>query len=205
MSTARTSSAGAAGSAAAAPAASSSPRTTRLLVLALLLGAVVSWIALQRMDKARNDAAAARRSLVRASQAMEEIAQLQRAGTSTSLDAPELTAQLRAAALAAGLRDAPDHDSASPARLGTTDYAQTLVFLHFGPVTLRQLTTFLHHLGAADPSSRVQQIELSAPDIASAAGAGRAGQAAQERDLWESSVVVAYLTYSPARASRTND
>jgi hypothetical protein len=69
--------------------------------------------------------------------------------------------------------------------------------LRFEPLTLRQLTTFLHTLAQIDPSSRATQIELSPPEQ----GAPASGKSAGE-ELWRADVAVGYLTYTPRKVGR---
>jgi hypothetical protein len=74
--------------------------------------------------------------------------------------------------------------------LANTDYTELPVYLRFEPLTLRQLTTFLHTLTRIDPTSRPRSIELSVPEQAS-------GSAGEER--WRADVEVGWLTYSPQK------
>jgi hypothetical protein len=111
-----------------------------------------------------------------------------------SADKTELNQRLRQAATAAGLADAPGTDTGTAKPIGNTDYSEMAIFLRFEPLTIRQLTIFLHTLAETDPSLRATQIELSPPEDATAPGAKTAGE-----ERWRADVAVGYLTYTPRR------
>ncbi len=114
------------------------------------------------------------------------------------MEAPQLSATLRQAALAAGLPDAPGSEPGSPTRLAGTDYSELPVFLRFEPLTMKQLTAFLVSLSRLDASARATVIELTPPDP-SVRGVT---SAAPGEEVWSAGVEVDYLTYSPQKPSK---
>jgi hypothetical protein len=181
-------------------------RKTLLLSLLLLAAVIATAIAYARMSKYRDDAQTAQANLLAARAAMTDIARWRSSpgrASAVGMETPQLTAKLREAAAAAGLADAPGSEAGAPARVANSDYAEMLVFLSFEPLTMKQLTLFLHTLARIDPSSRAKQIELSPPDQPGVAiAATPAAKAAGGEDKWTVGVAVGYLTYSPQKQSK---
>lgn len=172
-------------------------RTLPLAIL-LTLAAVSAWVAYARFSGQRDGAQAAAESLTAVKRDLAEIDRLKLGGArsaAAALDAAELSRELRAAATAAGLADAPGSEPGSPARLAASDYSETPVYLRFEPLTLRQLVTFLHHLSANDPSARAKRIELSPPQPGQRTPALPAD--ARPEDLWTADIEVDFLTHTP--------
>jgi hypothetical protein len=163
--------------------------------LTLLLACVAAWVPLTylRLAKCRDDAEVAARNLGEVKLALTEI-QVWRASPGraapASMESPQLTQQLRDAAAAAGLPDAPGSEAGDSRRLANSDYTELPVYLRFEPLTLRQLTVFLHTLTQIDPASRSRSIELSAPEAV-------VGPSGEER--WRADVEVDWLSYSPQK------
>jgi len=174
-------------------------RKTILLSLLLLAGFLVMIIAAIRMNKFRDDAATAQANLLQGQRTIKEIRQWKASpgrAAAVSADTPELTRRLRQAATAAGLAEPPGIEPESPKPIGNSDYSEMALDLRFEPLTLRQLSTFLHTLAKIDPSSRAKAIELSTPDQP----ATTLGKPAEE--LWRADVAVGYLTYTPRKTGR---
>ena len=170
-------------------------RKTILLALLLIVSFLTMAIAYLRMSKFRDDAALAQANLVNGQLTISEIHQWKASpgrASAVTADTPELTRHLRQAATAAGLADTPGTEPEPAKAVGNSDYSEMALDLRFEPLTLRQLTTFLHTLAKIDPNSRAKAIELSAPD-SSAPLPGK--QPAEE--LWRADVAVNYLTYTP--------
>jgi hypothetical protein len=173
-------------------------RKTILLALLLLASMLAVGLAWLRLSKFREDAATARENLVIGRTLIADIRRWKSSpgrAAPVSADAPELTRHLRAAATAAGLTDVPGTETEAPKRVGNTDYSELTLDLRFEPLTLRQLTTFLHTLAQIDPSSRATAIELRPPDQA---GAIKQSQ----EELWMADVAVGYLTYTPQKVGK---
>ncbi len=172
-------------------------RKTTLLSLLLVGGFFAMVVAYFRMRCTSEAAAIAQANLVNGRQTIKEIHDWKASpgrAAAVSADNIELNQRLRQAATAAGLADAPGTDTGTATPIGNTDYSEMAIFLRFEPLTIRQLTTFLHALAETDPSLRATQIELSPPE-------GAVGVAAGE-ELWRADVAVGYLTYTPRAGGR---
>src|SRR4051812_31863368 len=100
---------------------------------------------------------------------------------------PEINRRLRDAAVAVQAADKLSSiEPGQPARIENSDYTELPVFVHFEPLTLKQIGTMLHSM--SDSASRAKSIELSTPP----------GE--ENSNLWTADVTMAYLMYSP-RAS----
>ena len=169
-------------------------RRTVLLVMLVATAAIACAAAGLWMSEKRESALVAATDLAAARRDMSYIAQARLApgqNVAQSLDSSQISRRIREATRAAGLDDPSSLEPSPPARVGTSDYTETPVYLALEPLTLRQLVTFLHHLCRIDPGARIKQIELSPPESI----------AAQEgpEDLWTAGVAVGYLTYSPGK------
>ena len=170
---------------------------TTLLSLLLIGGLFAMVVAYFHMSSTGEAAAIAQANLVNGRQTIKEIHDWKASpgrAAAVSADKTELNERLRKAATAAGLADAPGTDTGTAKPIGNTDYSEMAIFLRFEPLTIRQLTMFLHVLAETDPSLRATQIELSPPEGADGAAAG------EER--WRADVAVGYLTYTPRGGSR---
>lgn len=175
-------------------------RKTMLLALLVLCGVFAAAATYFRMSELRESAATAQAHLIEGERTIKEIRDWKASpgrAAAVSADTPELTKHLRQAASAAGLADAPGIETDTPKPIGNSDYSEMALDLRFEPLTLRQLTTFLHTLAQIDPNSRATQIELSPPDQVTPAGGKGAGE-----ELWRADVAVGYLTYTPRKAGR---
>jgi hypothetical protein len=174
-------------------------RTTALLGVLVVAAAGACLLGGLWLSGKRSAAQIAADNLAAAQSDLEAIRRMRMApgqSVATALDAPEVSKRIRQAATAAGLDEPSSIEASPPARLGTTDYTETPVYLGLEPLTLKQLVTFLHHLCQLDPAARVRQIELSTPEP----GTGAAAPATnQEEDVWTAGVAVGYLTYSPRK------
>lgn len=169
-------------------------RTTVLLAALVIVGAGTAALAWSRAAKYRDDAAVARRNLDAGRAAMAQIRQWRSSpgrAAPVMMESSQLTAKLREAARAAGLADAPGITTTDTKPVASSDYSEVSVYLALPPLTLKQLTTFLHALARIEPSSRATQIDLSSPQEPGAA-----------RDVWKADVAVGYLTYSPRKSGR---
>ena len=105
-----------------------------------------------------------------------------------ALDTSALTAQAREAAKAVGLPNPPGGlEPFTPARIGDSDYSETLVSMRLDAATLRQVVQFLLRLSEADPSARVRQIDLSPSEDRT------------NPEAWTADIGMAHLTYTPRR------
>ncbi|HEY7115775.1 MAG TPA: hypothetical protein VH475_04260 [Tepidisphaeraceae bacterium] len=166
----------------------------RTALLTVLLACVLAWLPLTcaRMSRLRDDAATAELNLSEGRLAMSQIRQWRSSpgrAAPVPMQTPQLTQNLRDAATAAGLADAPGSEPGNPSRIANSDFSELPVFLRFEPLTLKQLTTFLHTLAQIDPNSRAKSIELSPPEQADKS----------DHDRWTADVAVGYLTYTPQK------
>jgi hypothetical protein len=167
---------------------------TRVLILLVLAGAIAAIAGYARMAGAREAAALAGEDLEACRRYIGGIAGVTQgaAGRRALVGGPDsvaLNARLREAAAAAGVADRLlSVEPGVATRLRDTDYKELQVFLRLEPVTLRQLTTFLHALSVKDADSRTKTIELSVPQR----GAG---------EQWTADVAVGYLIFSPRDAA----
>lgn len=171
-------------------------RKTTLLSLLLIGGFFAMVLAYFRMSGTSEAAAIAQANLVNGRQTIKEIHHWKASpgrAAAVSADNTELNQRLRQAATAAGLADAPGTDTGTAKPIDNTDYSEMAIFLRFEPLTIRQLTMFLHALAETDPSLRATQIELSPPE-------GAVGAAGEER--WRADVAVGYLTYTPHKSGQ---
>lgn len=166
-------------------------RLTLLLCLLLLTSTLIAALSCLNLNTQKEAADRAHANLVIASRDLDEIHRWKSSParvSAVSMDTALLTANLRKAANAAGLADAPGIEPYNPARIGNSDYTQTLVSFRFEPLSLRQLTHFLVELARIDPSARAKTIELSPPETPDA-----------QNDHWIADVAIAYLQYSPQK------
>ena len=178
-------------------------RRTILLAMLVAAAAIACAAAWLWMSEQREAAAVAATDLAVARRDMDYIARMRLAPGNTvavaqSLDSSEISRRIREAARTAGVDDPSSLEPSPAARVGTTDYTETPVYLALEPLTLKQLVTFLHHLCRIDPGARVKQIELSPPE-GQAAGAGAVVVQDGPEDIWTAGVAVGYLTYSPRK------
>ena len=171
------------------------PPRRQTLWLGLLLACVAAWVPLTyvRLSKYRDDAEVAARDLAEVKLALLDVHAFRASpgrAAPVLMETAQLTQKLREAAAAAGLPDAPGSEAGDPRRLANSDYTELPVYLRFEPLTLRQLTNFLHSLGRIDPTSRPRSIELAVPEQMS-------GPPGEER--WRADVEVGWLTYSPQK------
>ena len=163
-------------------------RATFILLLLVIGMAIAAGIAFAQMQ--RNGAAADRqRNDLRHSLIL--LADLENNKSparliATRLDGSDMNRRIRDAATAAGIsQNLSGIEPNRPMRVRETDYNELMVFLRFESVSVRQLATFMHRLGSADPACRIKSIELDS--------------AADPADVthWTSDLTLAYLTYSP--------
>jgi hypothetical protein len=170
-------------------------RRTLLLILLLVacgLTAVVAWL---RMSDLRASARVATAGVTDAKRDLDDLRHWRTSpgrAAPVLADTPELTRRLREAATVAGLSEPPGSEPDNPKPVADSDYSEMLVYLRFQPLTLRQLTTFLHTLSRIDASSRAKSIELHPPDASAPA-------APPGEELWVADVSVGYLTYTPRK------
>lgn len=164
--------------------------------LAVALLAAVLW-SYGRLAAARDGAAASAENLDKCRELAARVESLRRRPSvagSRELREAELTSRIEQAAGEAEFDEgAVDRIEPQPARrLGDGLYRETPTSLRLNGVTLQQLFTFLHALGAADASGlHLRDIHLTAP---------RGGEAAG--DQWDVDATLAQLVYAPeARAS----
>lgn len=172
-------------------------RKTTLLSLLLVAGVFAMVLAYFHLSAVSEAAAIAQANLLNGRQTIREIHDWKASpgrAAAVSADNTELNQRLRQAATAAALADAPGTDTGTVKPIGNTDYSEMAIFLRFEPLTIRELTTFLHALAETDPSLRATQIELSPPEDAASAGAKAPGE-----ERWRADVAVGYLTYTPRR------
>jgi hypothetical protein len=166
-------------------------RRTYLLVVLVLLAGVCAVLSASRMARLRDSAAARAGDLAFCEQRLADLsAWTARSGgaAAQSLDGEELGRRIREAAGSAGVGDKLSVEPAgAAARVGDSDYTELSVILRGEPLTLREVTSFLHALAAEDPAWRPRSIDLHVP--ASAAPA----------DAWRAEVTVGYLLYQPRR------
>ena len=169
-------------------------RLTMLLSLLLTTATLIAALSYLHLTTQKDAADRAHANLLTASRDLDEIHRWKSSPSrvsAVSMDTAQLTANLRKAANAAGLADAPGIEPYPSTRIGNTDYTQTQVSFRFEPLSLRQLTIFLSELARIDPSARAKTIELSPPDSAS--------PQANQPDQWIADVAIAYLQYSPQK------
>jgi hypothetical protein len=170
-------------------------RRTLLLSLLIVACGLTAAVAGVRLADLRESATTATAGVAEAKRALDDLRRWRTSpgrAAPVLADAPELTRRLREAATVAGLSEPPGSEPDNPKPLADTDYSEMLVYLRFQPLTLRQLTTFLHALARIDPSSRAKTIELRPPDASAPA-------AAPGEELWVADVAVGYLTYTPRK------
>jgi hypothetical protein len=168
-------------------------RRTILLVILLGVTCLTAALAYGRLSTLRETAQTGAENQALARRDIEDIRRWRASpgrAAPVLADTPELTRRLREAATAAGLAEPPGSEPDNPKPIADSDYSEMLVFLHFQPLTIRQLTTFLHTLSRIDPSSRAKTIELRPPDAT-------APPAPPGEELWTADVSVGYLTYTP--------
>ena len=150
-----------------------------LLLVALAVGTAVSW---SRLGKRRADALAAERDLAECRAYLVEMGEASPTTQTPTLSAAptEINHRLRDAAAAAGASE--KLTSIEPGNAETIgDRTELSVFLHFEPITMRELVTFLHRLGTGGGGgTRAKTIELEAP-----AGA-------EQGDVWIADVAIGY-------------
>ena len=166
-------------------------RRTHLLLLLVALAGACALLSAVRTGRLRDAAAARAADLEFCRKHLAELATW-RGSTSgpapAALDGEELGRRLREAAGSAGVGDKLSVEPAgAAARVGDSDYAELSVVLRGEPLTLREVTSFLHALASDDPASRAKVIELHAPTAPAAA------------DAWRAEVTVGYLMYQPRR------
>ena len=173
-------------------------RQTFLLALLLVTAFLFGGFCHRRMMRLQEEAQTAHDNLISARANLAEIHRWKSSpgrAAAVAMEAPQLSAKLRQAALAAGLGDAPGSEPGTPAQLAGTDYSELPVFLRFEPLTIKQLTAFLITLSSIDPSARSTVIELTPPEPG-------ISHAAPGEELWSAGVEVDYLTYSPQKPSK---
>ncbi|MDB5324242.1 MAG: hypothetical protein JWN40_5873 [Phycisphaerales bacterium] len=176
-------------------------RRTFLLALLVVTAFLFGGFCHLRMLRLKEEAQIARDNLIGAQAALAEIRRWKASpgrAAAVAMEAPQLSATLRQAALAAGLPDAPGSEPGSATRLAGTDYSELPVFLRFEPLTMKQLTSFLVSLSRIDASARATVIELTPPDPTTRGAAS----AAPGEEVWSAGVEVDYLTYSPQKSSK---
>jgi hypothetical protein len=178
-------------------------QTSNLLLVLLIAAALAAVIGYAHLARKRDEA---ERASVDLQVVRQDLHDLARAGTTTGATGAgavgaEMTARISAAASSAGVSgQLSGIEPSRPGRVEGSDYNETVVFVHFQPLTLRQVASFLDELAAADPGARPKTIELAPPpqaqdDSAAAAGAGG--------ELWSPDVTLSYLTYAPAGGEGT--
>jgi hypothetical protein len=160
-------------------------RRTNLLLILLLVAALAATFSWSRLGNRRDDALAAEQDLA---QCRAYLAEMDAAGAASPAAQPlaagvsptNVNARLRDAAAAAGA--AEKLTSIEPGNTETVgDSTELSVFLHFEPITLRELVTFLHQLSAGGGTGmRAKSLELEAP-----AGA-------EQGDAWVADVAIGY-------------
>lgn len=157
-------------------------RRTNLLLLVLVLAAVNAAMAWSRLARLRDDALASESDLAQCRAYLAEIAAagaVSPAARPRTAGATDINRRLREAASAAGAGE--KLTSIEPGNAETAGGSTELsVFLHFEPISLRELVTFLHHLSAGDAGMRAKTLELEAPPGAEAG------------DAWVADVAIGY-------------
>jgi hypothetical protein len=159
-------------------------KRTNLLLLLLLASAFAAAVSWSRLGKQRAAALAAQRDLAECRAYLLELGEV--GGVSPAAQAPtvsaapmEINRRLRDAAAAAGASDKlTSIEPGNAEAIG--DRTELSVFLHFEPITMRELVTFLHRLGAGGGGTRAKTVELEAP-----AGA-------EQSDVWIADVAIGY-------------
>jgi len=156
-------------------------KRTNLLLLLLLAAAVAAVVSWSRLGKQRAAALAAQRDLAECRAYLVEMGEASPTTQAPTLSAAptEINRRLRDAAEAAGASE--KLTSIEPGNAETVgDRTELSVFLHFEPITMRELVTFLHRLGTGGGGTRAKTIELEAP-----AGA-------EQGDVWIADVAIGY-------------
>ena len=160
-------------------------KRTNLLLLLLVASAVAVAVSWTRLGNRRAAALAAQRDLAECRVYLVEMAEAgalsPAAQTPTLSAAPtEINRHVRDAAAAAGASE--KLTSIEPGNAETIgDRTELSVFLHFEPITMRELVTFLHRLGmGGGGGTRAKTIELEAP------------VGAEQGDVWIADVAIGY-------------
>ena len=157
-------------------------RRTNLLLLVLLLAAAATVLAWSRLGRLRDDAVAAELDLAECRAYLAEMAEAGAASPAARprvAGATDINRRVREAATAAGA--AEELTSIEPGNAETIgDVTELSVFLHFEPITLRELVIFLHHLSAGHAGMRAKTLELEAPP------------SAEQGDAWVADVAIGY-------------
>src|SRR3954469_15364712 len=118
-------------------------RTSNLLIVLLIAAALAAAIAYAHLTRKRDEAERASADLQVVRQDLHDLA---RAGTTTTGAAgtaaagAEMTARISAAASSAGVSgQLTGIEPIRPGRVEGSDYNETVVFVHFQPLTLRQV------------------------------------------------------------------
>lgn len=172
----------------------------KALAILILLSAVAAGWAVLRMDDAAAAAATARDDLADCQQFLAtperkaNAAELGLFGGTAATPTTDsggssnghLETGIRQAVTATGLSDnLRNIEWTNVSAPGSEETAEVRGFLHLEDVTLEQLTRFLHQLSEADPRSRTQMIELTAPPAEAVTGS-------ESAERWAADVTLAY-------------
>ena len=175
-------------------------RMTKMLVLLVVVAAATTAAAVAQCVPRRDEARDAALELATLRSQLKDLAAVP-AGNSNpnqpATDAPaELSGRITSAAATAGISaQLTSVEPGRPGRLENSDYNETIVFVHFAPLTLAQLAAMVDSLKAIDPRARAKVIELAAPESAETSSAGR--------ESWKCDLTLSYLTYAPPQENNT--